>query len=647
MIYSVQIKNYKIYHKNTFVQLGTFGNPFSAVIGKNGVGKSTVLESLDTMFNSRGWNLNSKNKKSSAYVSIVFEVNLEFVSQVDRETALVVDRVLKKMPDSFTAQKSTTNEAALKLRSYISEEVGLPTIGILGKQYDPKTGKKIFYAGDLIHDFVISGIMDELHETKEGAEKLYSSYCKSFLDSYSYTYIPVEDGIPELLRVEKDLMKKVLPQDIVSGIIDILDEKRITIHTNKRGKNPKKSTVGLINDDLNVFSKKISQTVKKIDDSYSFKHISSSRNLTARDLADAIIDSFFTSRSFVKDGLPVEKLSSGEKRMALVDIVFSFVREVKKDKFTIMAIDEPENSLHISSGFEQFRKLIRITEDAACQIICTSHWHGFIPIIGNGNIAHIENGSSSFFKTKDFVPGNNKIPTDILLKSGFELASSIIHSIRSERVVWFVCEGGTDKDYLESFLKNSGDYRVVAASNDIAVISLYKQLSMSLKGVNRYLFPGEVICLIDTDADTANKISDLHGFNEIQGVLRFRRLNMINGTLRLSGPGEKKFGVCTIEDSLDPAVVSRVASNLTDIKFSSTDQSFLHINSQVPQVRVDEEGVSDFEGIAVLRKVMFGESLNSIVIGRFKAGFCRKYLAEITSDEESKMLESWEGLLAI
>lgn len=646
MILSVQIRNYKIYNKNTFIRLSADGSAFSAIIGKNGVGKSTILEALDTVFNNKQWKLSSSSSKSrneSSYVSILYEMTDEILSVVDREVAGAVSNVLKRMPRNFSAQKSTTNEAAVKLRSFL-ENSDLPEfIGIIGKSYEAKVGRK-FYAGDLVHDFLIGGLELELGVSRDEAENLFGSYCRSCLDACSYTYISVEDGVPELLKVEKQLMERILPQDIMSGIIDILDEKRITVHNNRRGKNPRKSTVGLINDGLNDISKRMSQTVKRVDDSYSYKHISSSRNLTSRDLADAIINSFFSSRSFVKDGIPVENLSSGEKRMALLDIVFSFLRELEIDKFTILAIDEPESSLHVSSSFDQFRKLIRIAEDANCQVFCTSHWYGFIPIIRNGSIVHIDAGLISFFKNEDFIPGNSKVPTDVLLKSGFELAGSIINSIKSEPVTWIVCEGGTDKKYLEAFLGSVKTYRVVAASNDITVMNLYKQLSMSLKGVNRHQFSGEVICLIDTDSDTAGKIQDLTGFSDIEGVLKFRRLNLINGEMRLSDLGERRFNNCSIEDFLHSETVARIASRRLEISFERSGGKALKINCHTPSVKVEGGEMGDFEAIRFLRNFIFSESADKREIAKAKGGFCDEYIAEVSEEECQDTLELWQSL---
>lgn len=259
---------------------------------------------------------------------------------------------------------------------------------------------------------------------------------------------------------------------------------------------------------------------------------------------------------------------------------------------------------------------------------------------------HLENGLASYFVTEDFVPGNNKIPTDVLLKSGFELAGSIINSIRNEEITWVICEGGTDKKYLETFLGDEKGFRVVAASNDITVINLFKQLSMSLKGVSKSLFSGKVICLIDTDPDTAGKVRDLEGFSDIGEVLKFKRLNMINNKIRLSPLGENRFETCRIEDMLCASTVARLASEHCGVEFNDKDEKILQINSDNPGVRVVGGEMGDFDGLRLLKKYIFSDSLDNREIGNAKNNFCKLYIAEINEEEKRCMFNFWQDLLS-
>jgi hypothetical protein len=336
--------------------------------------------------------------------------------------------------------------------------------------------------------------------------------------------------------------------------------------------------------------------------------------------------------------------------MALVDVIFSFLRETKNPENAIIAIDEPENSLHTSSGFEQFRKILKITEDAKCQVICTSHWYGFIPIISNGCIVYMDNSGAKPFNSEDFRPGSKKVPTEVLLKSGFELASSIIHSIKSENIHWILCEGSTDKLYLDSTLGKDRTFRILATSSDTSVISLYKQLSMSLKGENKLRFPGKVTCLIDTDADTAEKLKECNGFKPVTEILQLKRLNIISGELRLSGLDETKYSKCSIEDTLNPTASARTLNSLRptpeEIEFlPRKDSKNLAINSQHPGITTKSETIGEVDGLEVSRSIIFGDSPDPRDSLKFKTTFSKKYVEELTEGEANEEQKKWKQFL--
>lgn len=115
MILSLQVKNYKIYNKNTFVRFGSDGTTFSAIIGKNGVGKSTLLEALDTLFNNKEWVLNSSSRsnKEKSYIVVIFKMSDQVLRKINYETAKAVSDVLKRIPTEFSVQKTATNEAVV------------------------------------------------------------------------------------------------------------------------------------------------------------------------------------------------------------------------------------------------------------------------------------------------------------------------------------------------------------------------------------------------------------------------------------------------------------------------------------------------------------------------------------------------------
>lgn len=63
MIIGVFLRNLKTYTGINYVPL-TSGHRFSGLVGNNGIGKSSVLEALDSLLNEKDWNFNTVVKKS-------------------------------------------------------------------------------------------------------------------------------------------------------------------------------------------------------------------------------------------------------------------------------------------------------------------------------------------------------------------------------------------------------------------------------------------------------------------------------------------------------------------------------------------------------------------------------------------------------
>ncbi|MFM1654926.1 AAA family ATPase [Brevibacillus sp. B_LB10_24] len=73
MITGLFIRHYKIYQGLYFVPIcSDLQNRYSMYIVNNGVGKSSILEALDTFFNNRQWNKNKDGKKDEAFIAPVF-----------------------------------------------------------------------------------------------------------------------------------------------------------------------------------------------------------------------------------------------------------------------------------------------------------------------------------------------------------------------------------------------------------------------------------------------------------------------------------------------------------------------------------------------------------------------------------------------
>ena len=73
MVVGLLCRHYKIYQGLNFIPIcNDYESSFSLFIGNNAVGKSSVLESLNTFFNNTTWNITKNTKKDEAFVAPIF-----------------------------------------------------------------------------------------------------------------------------------------------------------------------------------------------------------------------------------------------------------------------------------------------------------------------------------------------------------------------------------------------------------------------------------------------------------------------------------------------------------------------------------------------------------------------------------------------
>ena len=276
-------------------------------------------------------------------------------------------------------------------------------------------------------------------------------------------------------------------------------------------------TVSQINKDLDKFVKEIEEVLEIYHYKGHFKN-----NLTMPDLVSKIIEAYFSIKVLNKKvenskSIPVTELSSGEKRKALIDVAYSFLRRNNdRESNIILAIDEPEASLHISNCYEQFDMLLRISKDNH-QIIVSTHWYGFLPIITNGSATAITKNfknevSFKFLNLYNYRENifhsrrqhKGPLPIDYNIKSYNDLVQSIIISIMQDNpYYWIVCEGQSEKIYFDYYFQDeieNKNLRILPAGGSKEVKKIYSYLTTPIKDPD-YKVSGKVYCLIDTDKE--------------------------------------------------------------------------------------------------------------------------------------------------
>lgn len=511
MIVSIFLRHFKIYKNINYIPLSE-GVNFSSIIGENGCGKSSILEAIDCCFNRKGavdWPINNEAKSEGIsgenfpYILPVFLIKKE---KLKKELKAEIENFDKAQKLSSFLWNTTYKTKGKFFDDFYKHRDNLKNIYNQEEYFLLLAGKKYndtgIYFGSFSNQLTFINEKPNVAYDDNELQKYFKGFYEYIYSHYSYIYVPVETDVQTYTKLETQDMQKLMDKNIQKEI-----EKAI-----------KPGTVTQINKDLDKFVKEIEEVLEIYH--YKGHH---KNNLTTPDLVSKIIEAYFSIKVLNKKvdnnskSIPVSELSSGEKRKALIDVAYSFLlKNNDRESNIILAIDEPEASLHISNCYEQFDKLFNVSKDNH-QIIVSTHWYGFLPIITNGSATAIKKNSKNeishnflnLYNYRENILHSKKLykgplPIDYNIKSYNDLVQSIIHSIISDKAFnWIVCEGQSEKIYFDYYFRKEIEtkkLRILPVGGYREVKKIYSYLSVPIKDPD-YTIKGKVYCLIDTDVE--------------------------------------------------------------------------------------------------------------------------------------------------
>ncbi|WP_448120371.1 AAA family ATPase [Pseudomonas veronii] len=518
MIIGLLVRNFKTYQAINYIKLSN-GKHFSALVGENGAGKSSVLEALNSFFNAADWNYHHSLAKGFAerepFICPIFLIKKdtlpslgEFQWFVEKVSELTWSAAIGDFNPAHKSHAEMFYEHREKLitEGYSSDSYYLIPLGLKKEQ-----------------KYAVPTVFFSMFETLPAYNSLINNYLGSggaitllqqrIIDYYKFIYLPADIDFKEYTKIEGRTIQALLGQKLDTIVRAFI----------------KREDVQKINAQLNDFLGSISEKLSI----YEYRKPAQKQNLVNQShLTEKVIEAFFESKVLNrKDGrerTPVSDLSSGEKRQALVDVAKAFLlaNAAPTHQQIILAIDEPELSLHVSSCFSQFEKLREIAA-SKIQVVITTHWYGFMPIISNGVAVYCPKSDQApllldlrcfredIKKLKADTKG--ELPAELELKGINDLVQSIIASITSADYRWIICEGSADSIYLNHYIKHSKLF-VVPVGGSPTVKKIYNYLYLALED-SRSDIQGRVYCLIDTD----KRFESFDGKDSLAGIL-IRRL---------------------------------------------------------------------------------------------------------------------------
>ena len=651
MIVGLFLRSFKTYENFNFIPFTDGKNEkFNLFIGNNGAGKSSILEALDTFFNDRPFIVHSNSKPENSSIAPVFLIEKSKLldSNIKEFIKKISDQIWEnEIPTNLTAN----NLSVLNFSKFISSLKKTIT-------YDNYFIFLIGISPVLSKDYSLisfqTHIAEKLNEySTDSFRRNLNGACNTIKNLYKYVYIPVETSITEFLKLEDNGMQTLMDQNLKNSIEEMLTEKiEVDGKGVKRSRNRKVLMMSLVNEKLETYVSDVEKTIQRIDSSYHFNKETRSKRVNPKDFTDIIIEIYFKTRKLQKSKKDIAHLSAGERKKALIDIAYSFISQSKvTEKEIIIAIDEPESSLNISMCYDQFERIERMANYYNKQMFVTTHWYGGLPILNDGRLYHVQKKEKNdkqdqiidleIFALENYFEERGSFPNDINLKSFYDLTSSLVSAIRNSSTNWLIVEGNTDKKYIQHYLSDDLNVKILPVGGASIVKKIYEYLYLPIS-INEEIssFKGKILCLIDTDP-VSTKLDFFESETKNQ-KLKIRRLQIEKkndiDTVSLLRLGIGTDTQCEIEDVLNP---KKIYNSIITVLNDSVDDDSKEIQNIISNYKFNENckfsKILDFNSILTQNLLVssMSEDLEKIkkYVDNKKDIICNKY---IEMDNKSK-----------
>lgn len=578
MLVGLFIKNYKTYQHLTFLPfIKDTNHKLSIFIGQNGSGKSSILESLDTLFNGREWNSNIFSKKTDGFICPVFLIPKHLLRSNKCLEILSKHFWSYNLPDRSGAIRNEASKDFLNFRNQTLSKFKPDDhyLIVIGRNEQ----------GGISYTSTHKPLENSLKENKISLGDQEKTL-NTILNRYAYTYLPIHSSPADLLNLRAKEIQSLLDKNFIKEIEDILNKD-----------DDSASPIKSINLKLENFITEINEKLQSLNGSYQYKTANYGRVL-ASDLTDTIINKSISRRLLQKDGKPIQNLSSGEQRLAIIDVAYAFLSkggETTRD--LIIAIDEPEVSLNSTNCLNQFKRIFSIANDFKKQVFISTHWYGLLMAPENATLNHISKlNDKPYIKSLNLAKIQEErraFPDSFEMKSYFDLVSSILSTIKGNSQNWIICEGNDDLNYLKALLPETAKHlNILPVGGKGGVVKIYEYMRIAAEDkAEQDLLKGKVLCLIDTDTDmvTVSPISK-HAQKKLK-ILRFQICP--NGGSLLVPPSPKGLHTQTeLEDTLNPIDFYNASKSVVQSKASENIKKafqFATVNTQANFTGINQD----------------------------------------------------------
>lgn len=487
---SLTIKNFRAYQSETKIDF----DQLTTIIGRNDIGKSTILEALEIFFNNQTVKIDSTDANIHSITKIV-EITCEFT---DYPVEISIDESSPtNLKDEFLLSK---NETLVIKKRYDCNKKN-PSVEVFIVAEHP-TEKQVSNLLELKENELQAIVKSKSLDSKLKGNPIMRKAIWSSVDDLKIqtTEIPVSKPKEDAKRIWEKI-------DSYLPIFALFQSDRSSSDSDSEVQNPMKAAIATAISEVQKEITEIQQKVKeKAEEIASNTHkalkeidenLASKLDPKFNPPTPAKWNGLFSIQLDTDDGIPLNKRGSGVRRMILVS--FFKAEAERRLKSTskqniIYAIEEPETAQHPINQKILIESFKSLANESDCQIILTTHSPGLaseLPIESLRFVFNDDLGSLKIDLGEDVFPRIAKTlgvtpdsrvkvlfcvegPTDVSALCSLSKALKVKYPElpdlnNDERIAFVLMGGSTLKHWVNhNYLKELGKPEFHLYDNDVA-----------------------------------------------------------------------------------------------------------------------------------------------------------------------------------
>ena len=409
----LHIKNFRGYRDATIA----FDEKMNVIIGRNDIGKSTVLEALEIFFNNEQVKIDVGDKNIKSNDSEKIEISCSF--RIDDDAKIIIDSAVPiDLGEEYLLNDNNELEIN-KVWDCSKKTIGAKDLKIFIKAKYPVlecgalVGEKLSSLKSILKGCVSADIYDEVDKTKssEVRKAIYLSQVNadtSFViadidvtaDGMKDIWKSLQGSLPLYFLFKSDRLNsdkdaevqtpmKVVTKSVIAGLQEEID-----------------AIINTVREKVEFIGKETLQKLSDLDPEIASR--------LSPEIHTKSLDTIFSFDLISDDGIPLNKRGSGVRRLILLSYFRAEAEKSIKDSHNqsvIYAIEEPETAQHPNYQRMIMESLLELANDKKHQIIVTTHNPEVAKLVDLNQLIFIyrDNDGNPIFEEKADV----KIPSII------------------------------------------------------------------------------------------------------------------------------------------------------------------------------------------------------------------------------------------